>query len=67
VAQTLPRVFLHAFCSDGRVSSICRRCQITIATKSNEIDLRKPEEWHICSNLDLAQGLHSKRVAGGEN
>jgi hypothetical protein len=67
VAQRLPRVFLHALHSDGTVSSICRRCQMTVATKPNEVDLRKPEEGHICSNLDLGGLLHSKRLAEAED
>ena len=67
MAQTSPRVFLHAFRSDGTISSICRRCQMTVATKPNEIELRKPEGAHICSNLDLSGLLHPKRIAEAED
>ena len=51
--NTLPAVFLHAYRSDGSISSICRRCQVTIASKPNEVDLRKPEAVHICSSLSF--------------
>lgn len=67
MAQTSPRVFLHAFRSDGTISSICRRCQTTIATKPNEIELRKPEETHICSNLDFGGISHPKRLSGAKD
>jgi hypothetical protein len=61
VAQTLPRIFLHAYRSDGTISSICRRCQVTVAIKPNEIELRMPEGTHICSNLDLNRLFHRQR------
>jgi hypothetical protein len=67
VAQTSLRVFLHAFRSDGTISSICRRCQMTIATKPNEIDLRQQEEAHICSNLDLGVRSRPGRVTKVED
>ena len=43
MAQTLPRIFLHAYRSDGMISSICRRCQVTVAINPNEIELRLSE------------------------
>jgi hypothetical protein len=67
VAQTPPRVFLHAFRSDGTISSICRRCQVTIASKPNEIDLRKPEDAHICSDFSLRGMFHRERMADTED
>lgn len=61
MAHTSPRVFLHAFRSDGTISSICRRCQMTIAIKPFEIELQQPEAMHICSNSDLGRLLHPDR------
>ena len=51
--KTPPMAFLHAFRSDGTISSICRRCQLTIASKPNEVELRKPEDAHVCSGLSF--------------
>lgn len=65
MTQTSPRVFLRAFRSDGNISSICRRCQTTVATKPNEIELRKPEEVHICSNLDFGGNIAPKASGWG--
>lgn len=62
MAQTPPRIFLHAYRSDGTVSSICRRCQMTVAIKRDEIELRMPEGAHICLNLDLNRLLHRERL-----
>lgn len=67
MAQTLPRVFLHAYRSDGTISSICRRCQVTVAINSNEIELRMPEGAHICSNLDLNRLLHRERLTSDKD
>jgi hypothetical protein len=58
VAQSARPIFLHAYRVDGSISSICRECQVIVATKPNEIDLRKPEDAHVCSNLDLRRLLH---------
>jgi len=63
VAQALPRIFLHAFCSDGTISSICRRCQMIIASKPNEIDLRNPEGAHVCLESSLRRMFRPERVA----
>jgi hypothetical protein len=62
VAQTLPRIFLHSYRSDGTVSSICRRCQVTVAIKPNEIELRMREGTHVCSNLDLSRLSNRERL-----
>lgn len=67
MAQTLPRIFLHAYRSDGKISSICRRCQVTVAIKPDEIELRMPEGAHICSNLDLNRLLHRERLTDAKN
>jgi len=67
VAQTLPRIFLHAYGSDGTISSICRRCQVTVAIKPNEIELQVPEGAHICSNLDLNRLWHRERLTGAKD
>ena len=48
-----PAAFLRAYRSDGTIYSICRRCQLTIASKPNEVDLRKPEDAHVCSSLSF--------------
>lgn len=64
MANALRRPFLHAFRFDGSVSSICRWCQVTIASKFNEIDLRKPEDAHSCGNLNLRRMLHPELGAG---
>lgn len=56
--------FLHAFRSDGSVYSICRRCQGTVASKSNEIDLRKPEEAHVCADLNLHRLFYADEKDG---
>lgn len=66
MAHHLPRVFLHAFHSDGIISSICRRCQMTVASKANEIDLRKPEDDHICSGFGLRGMLNPEQAVSGE-
>lgn len=66
MAQQLPRVFLHAFHSDGIIYSICRRCQMIVASKANEIDLRKPEDDHFCSGFGLRGMLNPEHVVGGE-
>lgn len=58
MANALRRPFLHAFRFDGSVSSICRQCQMTVARKFNEIDLRKPEATHTCGGLNLRSMLH---------
>jgi hypothetical protein len=57
VAKSPRPAFLHAFRFDGSVLSICPRCQMTIASKSNEIDLRKPEDAHLCANFSLSRIL----------
>lgn len=67
MAQTLPRIFLHAYGSDGTISSICRRCQVTVASKPNEIELRMSEGAHICSNLDLNKLLHRERLTDAKD
>lgn len=66
MAQPSPRVFLHAFGSNGTISSICRRCQMTVASKPNEIDLRKLEEAHICSDFSLRGMFNPGQAAGGK-
>ena len=66
MAQTLPRIFLHAYRSDGTISSICRRCLVTVAIKPNEIELRVLEGAHICSNLDLNRLLHPERLTNAK-
>lgn len=48
MAESVLPTFLHAFQANGTISSICRRCLRTIATKPNEIDLRKLEDAHTC-------------------
>jgi hypothetical protein len=53
VAKSPRPPFLHAFRSDGSISSICRRCQRTIASVPNEIDLQRPEDTHICLDFSL--------------
>jgi hypothetical protein len=63
VAPVLPRVFLHASRSNGTISSICRRCLVTIASKLNEVDLLKPEGAHICSDFSLRGMLYPEQVA----
>src|ERR1700677_4932872 len=40
---------------DGTIDSICTRCFETIATTTDESDLQKPEESHICTRLHLSQ------------
>lgn len=40
--------FLHRFNSDGTIDTICRECFITVATRSREADLERPESDHIC-------------------
>jgi hypothetical protein len=67
VAKALRSAFLHAFRFDGSISSICRRCQITIASKPNEIDLRNPEDAHICSDFSMRGMLHPEFETRGEN
>ena len=51
--KATPPTFLHASRSDGTISSIGRRCQLTIASKPNEVELRKPEDAHVCSSLSF--------------
>jgi hypothetical protein len=53
LAKPTPTAFLHAFRADGTISSICRQCHKTIATKPSEIDLQKPEETHTCLDFNL--------------
>lgn len=56
--------FLHAFRSDGSVYSICRRCQATVASKPSEVDLRKLELAHVCSDLNLHRLFYSDEKNG---
>lgn len=67
MAKAPRSAFLHAFRFDGIISSICRRCQMTIASKPNEIDLRKPEDAHICADLNLRALFQSEQVADAES
>lgn len=67
MAETPPRIFLHSFRSDGSISSICRQCQVTIGSRPNEIDLRKLEEVHVCSDFNLRELFHPERVADAKN
>ena len=64
MAKPLRPEFLHAFRSDASVYSICRRCQMTVATKGNEIDLREPEQAHVCSDLNLGRLFYPEERNG---
>lgn len=55
MAKILRPAFLHAFRFDGIISSICSQCHVTVASKPNEIDLRKPEAEHTCASFNLGR------------
>ena len=65
--KTPPLAFLHAYRSDGTISSICRRCQLTIASKSNEVELRKPEDVHVCASLSFRAFFSSEELKDWED
>lgn len=56
--------FLHAFRPDRTVYSICRRCQMTVASKSNEEELVEPEKTHVCSEMNLHRLFYSAKMNG---
>jgi hypothetical protein len=58
MAQSPRPMFPHRHNPDGTIDSICIRCFATIATEYDEADLRKVEEAHICSGLDLGRILY---------
>jgi len=45
--------FPHRQNADGTFDSICAQCFTTVATADRESDLKKAEDAHICSELDL--------------
>ena len=59
MAESVRPAFLHAFQANGTISSICRRCLRTIASKPNEIDLRKLEDAHTCLNNSMRGVFHA--------
>lgn len=63
VAKTRRPAFLHAFRFDGSISSICCLCQVTIASRHSEIDLRKSEDTHVCRGISLRRMLHPEQAA----
>lgn len=65
--NTPPPEFLHAYRSDGTISSICRRCQVTIASKPNEVELRKPEDAHVCSGLNFRAFFYPENSTDSED
>lgn len=66
MANALRRPFLHAFRFDGSISSICRRCQMTVARKPNEIELLQPEDAHTCGDLNFRRMLHPEQVVDSD-
>lgn len=50
--------FLHVYQRDGRITSICRDCQATVAIETNEIDLHESEKAHGCAGLNMHLLLH---------
>jgi|HubBroStandDraft_1064217.scaffolds.fasta_scaffold2404279_1 hypothetical protein len=53
MAQDPRPVFPHRHNPDGTIDSICTRCFATVATEARESDLKKAEDAHVCSELDL--------------
>lgn len=52
----------HRHNSDGSFDSICPNCAITIATATNEADLRRVEAAHEC---DPAREAYYKSMSHG--
>lgn len=59
------RRFRHARNANGGIDSICRRCQMVIATSADEWSLLADEERHLCgtrSNLmTRASEIHEQK------
>jgi hypothetical protein len=52
--------FLHGPHTDGLIDSVCSWCFATVATKTNDDDLREAESRHTCNGLELAAKLRFK-------
>jgi hypothetical protein len=66
VVQSACRVFPHRHNRNGSFDSICTQCFMTVATKSNEAELRGPENAHVCSGFDLGRILHPAQQTSPE-
>jgi hypothetical protein len=59
VLAKFPRtLFVHRCNFDKSYESICTKCYVTVAKADLEADLRRFEDAHICSAVDLGSILH---------
>jgi len=55
MAYEIRPTFPHRHNRDGMVDSICSECLATIASTSNEHDLERHEQAHVCDPIRLCQ------------
>jgi hypothetical protein len=51
--QGMDQLFAHRHNPDGTIDSICLRCYLTIASKSEEQELEDSEHHHACHPIHL--------------